>query len=144
MTTVEEGAHITGAGRRLSGAAATFLVFLVVGPLIGGGTMVLGLLGFDAVPPEFAGDLGVTFFFSCLTVAVPMAIAGALIATRQAMARPVAATLAAGLGAIFGVVWGLFLASEGTAATLSVLAFVGATVATPVCWWLTRRFAGSR
>ena len=66
---------------------------------------------------------------------------GALVAARQAMARPIAATLAGGLGASAGVVWGLFLASEGTTGTLSVLAFVGATAATLACWWLTRLIA---
>ncbi len=144
MTTVEESAHITGAGRRLPGAIATFLAFLVVGPFVGGGTIFVALFALDAVPPDFAHDLGGAFFFSCLTVALPIAVVGALIAARRAMARPVAATLAAGLGAMVGVVWGLFLASEGTTATLSMLAFVGATVATLVCWWLTRLLVGPR
>ncbi len=141
MTTVEDGAHITGKARRLPGAAATFLIFLLAGPLIGGATMVLGLVGLDAVPPDFAHDLGSTFFFSCLTVALPVVFVGALVAVGQARTRPLAATPAVGLGATVGVVWGLFLASEGTTATLSVLAFLGATVATPVCWWLARLIA---
>ena len=142
MTTVDDSAHITGKARRLPGVAATVLTFLVVGPLAGGGTIFLALLALDAVPPDFAHDLGGAFFYSCLTVFVPMAVAGGVIAARQAMARPVTATLAAGLGAIAGVIWGLFLASEGTTGTLSTLAFVGATAATLVCWWLTRGFAG--
>ena len=100
------------------------------------------MLVIEAIPPDFAHDLGGAFFYSCLTVALPVMVVGALIAARQAMARPVAATLAVGLGAIVGVIWGLFLASEGTTGTLSMLAFVGATVATPVCWWLTRMLAG--
>ncbi len=144
MTTVDGSARIPGKARRLPGAAATFLVFLVVGPLIGGGTAFLIVLALNAVPPDFAHDLKVDFFFSCLMVFLPIAAVGALIATRQAMARPVAAMQATGLGASAGVVWALFLASEGTTATLSVLAFVGATIATLACWWLTRIFAGRR
>ncbi len=144
MTTVEDGDHITGKGRRLSGAAATFLVFVVVGPLVGGGTIFLALVALGAIPPDFAHDPGGAFFYSCLTVALPSALVGALVAARQAMARPVAAAVAAGLGAVVGVIWGLFLASEGATGTLSTLAFVGATVATPVCWWLTRLLAGPR
>ena len=144
MTTVEDSEQIAGRGRRLPGAAATVLTFLVVGPLAGGGTIFLALFTLDAVPPDFAHDLAGAFFYSCLTVLVPMVVVGGLIAARQAMARPVAATLAAGLGAVAGVVWGLFLASEGTTGTLSILAFLGATVSTLVCWWLTRIFAGPK
>ncbi len=142
MTTVEESAHITGMARRLSGAAATLLVFVVVGALIGGGTIFLALIALHAVPPDFAHDPGGAFFYSCLTVALPVVVVGAVIAARQVMARPVAATLAVGLGASLGVIWGLFLASEGATGALSVLTFVGATVATLVCWWLTRALAG--
>ncbi len=144
MTTVEDSDHITGKARRLPGAVATFLIFLVVGPPVGGGTIFLALTGLGAVPPDFDHDLGGAFFYSCLTVALPVVAVGALIAVRQAMARPIAATLAAGLGATAGVVWGLLLASEGTTGTLSVLAFVGATAATLVCWWLTHIFAGPK
>lgn len=142
MSTVEGSQRITGKGRRLPGAVAIFVVFLLVGPVLGGGTMFAVVLALNAVPPDFSHDLGGAFFYSCLTVFVPIVVIGALIAARQAMARPVAATVAAGLGAVAGVVWGLFLASEGTTATLSVLAFVGSTVATLVCWWVTRIFAG--
>ena len=144
MTTVEDSERITARGRRLPGAAATVLTFLVVGPLVGGGTIFLALLALDAVPPDFAHDLGGAFFYSCLTVFVPMAVVGGLIAAREAMARPIAATPAAGLGAIAGVIWGLFLASEGTTGTLSTLAFIGVTAATLVCWWLTRIFVGRK
>ena len=144
MISVAGGARISGKVRRLPGASATFLVFLVVGPLIGGATIFLVVLALNAVPPDFAQDLRDAFFFSCLMVVAPIAVVGALVAARQVMARPVAATLAAGLGASAGVVWALFLASEGTTATLSVLAFVGATVAALICWWLTRWFAGPK
>lgn len=144
MTTVEDSERIAGRARRLPGAAATLLTFLVVGPLAGGGTIFLALFALDAVPPDFAHDLGGAFFFSCLMVIPPIVVVGAVIAARQAMARPIAATLAAGLGAFAGVVWGLFLASEGTTGTLSVLAFVGATAATLACWWLTHLFAGPK
>ena len=144
MTTVEDSERITARGRRLPGVAATVLTFVIVGPLAGGGTIFVALLALDAVPPDFAHDLGGAFFYSCLTVFVPMVVVGALIAARQAMARPIAATPAAGLGAIAGVIWGLFLASEGTTGTLSTLAFVGATAATLVCWWLTRIFVGPK
>ncbi len=144
MTTVEDSERITARGRRLPGVVATVLTFVIVGPLAGGGTIFVALLALDAVPPDFAHDLGGAFFYSCLTVFVPMAVVGGVIAARQAMARPVAATPAAGLGAIVGVIWGLFLASEGTTGTLSTLAFVGATAATLVCWWLTRGFAGPK
>ncbi len=144
MIAVADGNHITGKGRRLSGAAATFVTFLLVGPLVGGGAIFLALIGLNAVPPDFAHDLGGAFFYSCLTVALPVVIVGALITVRQAMARPVAATLAIGLGAIVGVVWGLFLASEGATGTLSTLAFIGTMLATPVCWWLTHMLAGAR
>jgi hypothetical protein len=144
MTTVEESEHITGKARRLPGALATFLAFLVVGPLTGGGAIFLALRVLGAVPPDFARDPGGAFFFSCLTVFLPIVMVGALIALRQAMGRPVAATLAAGLGATAGVVWGLFLASEGTTGTLSTLAFVGVTAATLVCWLPSRLFAGPK
>ena len=142
MTTVEEGDHIAGKGRRLPRAVATFAVFLVVGPLVGGGTIFLALLALKAVPPDFAHDPGAALFYSCLTLLLPVVVVGALIAFRQAMALPVAATLAAALGAVAGVIWGLFLASEGATAALSTLTFVGATVATLACWWLTRLFVG--
>ena len=141
-TTVAAGDHITGKGRRLSGAALTLLAFLVAGPLVGGAAVFLVLVALDAVPPDFAHDLGSAFFYSCLTVALPVAVVGAVFALRQATARPVAATLAVGLGAIAGVIWGLFLASQGATGTLSTLAFVGTTAATPVCWRLTRMLAG--
>ncbi len=144
MTTVEGSAHMTGKTRRLPGALATFLAFIVIGPFAGGGMIFLGVLVLGAVPPDFASDLGGAFFYSCLMVVVPVAVVGALVAARQVMARPVAANLAAGLSSSVGVVWSLFLASEGTTATLSVLAFVGATAATLACWWLTRIFAGSK
>ncbi len=144
MTAVADSDHITGKAGRLPGAVATFLGFLVVGPLAGGGTIFLALLALDAVPPDFAHDLGGAFFYSCLTVALPVAVVGALLAARQAMARPLTATLVGGLGVIVGVVWSLFLASEGTAAVLSVLAFVGTAVATFVCWWPMRLIAGRR
>ena len=144
MTTVESSAHIMGKARRLPGALATLLAFLVVGPLAGGGTIFLAVLALNAIPPDFSHDLRDVFFFCCLMVAVPVAVVGALIAARQVMARPVAASLAGALGASVGVVWSLFLASEGTTGTLSVLAFVGATAATLICWWLTRSFTGSK
>ena len=51
MTTVEDSAHITGTARRLSGAAATFLVFVVVGPLVGGGTIFLALIALTRCRP---------------------------------------------------------------------------------------------
>ncbi len=144
MTTVEASAPIMRTGRRLPGVVATFLTFLVIGPPAGGATIFSVVLALNAIPPDFSHDLRDVFFFSCLMVALPVVVVGALVAARQAMARPIPATLAAGLGAIAGVVWGLFLASEGTTATLSVLAFVGATVATLICWWLTRLMTGRK
>ena len=144
MTAVEQSVRISGKARRLPTAAATFLAFLLIGPLVGGATIFLVVFVLDAIPPDFSHDLNGAFFYSCLTVVVPVAVVGALIAVRQVMARPVAATLAASLGASAGVIWGLFLASEGTTATLSVLSFVGATVATLVCWWMTRFLLGSK
>jgi hypothetical protein len=138
MTTVEESEDIAGTGRRLLGAAAMFVTFVVVGPPVGGAVMFLALLGLDAVPPDFASDPGGAYFFSSLTVALPVVVTGGLIAARHAMGRPMVTTLAAGLGAMIGVVWSLLLASEGAVGTLSTLAFVGSTVATLACLWLTR------
>jgi hypothetical protein len=144
MTTVEDSERISTRAGRLPGAAATAAIFLIVGPFAGGGTIFVALSILHAVPPDFAHDPKATFFYSCLTVFIPVLVVGALVAARQVMERPITSALAAGLGASGGVVWGLFLASEGATATLSVLAFFGSIVATLVCWWLTRLFAGRR
>ena len=142
---MEESDHITAKrGSRLGSAAGLFAIFLFIGPLIGGATMFVALSVLHMIPPDFAHDPKATFFYSCLTVFVPVIVIGAVIATRQVMQRPITSALAAGLGASGGLVWGLFLASEGATATLSVLSFFGATAATLLCWWLSRLLAGRR
>ena len=139
-----DGDHTNAKGSRLPGAAATVAIFLVVGPFAGGGAIFAALSILHAVPPDFAHDPKAIFFYSCLTVFVPVVVVGGVIAARQMMERPITSGLAAGLGASGGVVWGLFLASEGATATLSVLSFFGSTIATLVCWWVSRRFVGRR
>ena len=140
MTIVNEGQRIGAGRRRLLGALATFVVFVLAVPLVGGGTIMLALLVMSAVPPDFSNDLGGAFFYSAASMIVPALAIGVMIAVRDATARPVDVTLATGLGATTGVVWALFLASEGTTSTLSILVFIGSTVATLICWWLTRLF----
>ena len=90
-TTVADGDHITGKGRRLSGAALTLLVFLVAGPLVGGAAVFgigWGIAGFcpgGAIP---ALGLG----YSATPIFVAAVIAGIIVArfARVRLAQPAA------------------------------------------------------
>lgn len=127
-----------GRGTRWAVALATFLVFAIAGPLIGGGLLLAALIGLDSVPPGFVGYSLNAYVFATGTVLLPIVVSGLLVALLDGKGTPAGATLASSIGATVAAAWGLFLAAIGAAATLAMLAFVGTVVAALACWRLTR------
>ena len=60
-----------GRGTRWAVALATFLVFAIAGPLIGGGLLLAALIGLDSVPPGFVGYSLNAYVFATGTVLLP-------------------------------------------------------------------------
>jgi len=138
MTAVALGERQGRRGTRWSVALATFLVFALAGPPLGGVLLLGALIGIDAVPPGFVGWSLNALVFATATVTLPVVGAGTVIALLDARRTPAGVTFASGLGATVAAGWGLFLAAIGAAATLSILAFVGSVVAVFVCWRVSR------
>lgn len=137
-------------------AVATFLVVILVGPLIGGyttigGAMVIGAL-FSGEGGGVIGTLVLTGqmivmvgMFSYLFGLAPAALAGVLFALMIYLGRPVGYGLAVGVGVFAALAFAGFIYSDqpvqrlGELLSGSLFLVVPAAISSVLCLWLCRR-----
>ena len=103
------------------------------------GNAILTRLAVRGSPDHVLRDLPLAVATGYGIGAIPAAVVGFIVATRDILSRPVNLALAALLGAVVGAIWAVYLVNEGEDYVLAVLVFVGSVVATAICWWVTRQ-----
>jgi hypothetical protein len=129
---------------RLLTAIGKVIVFVLLGPLIGGIITIIGLVAFgmDTGKPGDAGMVIAAMMLYGLWMAYPIgalpaAIVGAAIAFSDAFWRETTLTFAVLFGLASGVGWSLMF-NEAENELLRILVVVSCLVATVLCWKATR------
>lgn len=140
----EAASRAPGVGGRILTAIGKVLVFVLLGPLIGGIVTIVGLVAFgmDIGTPGDAGMVIAAMMLYGLWMAYPIGalpavIVGAVIAFSDAFWRETTLSFAAMLGLAAGVGWAL-LFGEAEQELLRILVLVSCLVATVLCWKATR------
>jgi hypothetical protein len=125
-------------------AIGKVLVFVLLGPLIGGIVTIVGLVAFgmDLAKPGDAGMVIAAMMLYGLWMAYPIgalpaAIVGAVIGLADVFWRETTFSFAVLLGLATGVGWAL-LFGEAEQELLRILVLVSCLVATVLCWKATR------
>jgi hypothetical protein len=134
----------SGIGSRLLMAIGKTIVFVLLGPLIGGIITIVGLVvfGMEVDKPGDAGMVIAAMMLYGLWMAYPIgalpaATVGAVIGFSDAFWRETTFLSAAVLGLASGVAWSLTF-SDAENELLRILVVVSSLVATLLCWQATR------
>ncbi len=140
----EAASRDPGVGGKILTAIGKVLVFVVLGPLIGGIVTIVGLVAFgmDLAKPGDAGMVIAAMMLYGLWMAYPIGalpavIVGAIIAFSDAFWRETTFSFAVMLGLATGVGWALVF-GEAEQELLRILVLVSCLVATVLCWKATR------
>jgi len=140
----EAASRDPGVGGKMLTAIGKVLVFVLLGPLIGGIVTIVGLVAFgmDLAKPGDAGMVIAAMMLYGLWMAYPIGalpavIVGAVIAFSDAFWRETTFSFAVMLGLAAGVGWALMF-GKAEQELLRILVLVSCLVATVLCWKATR------
>jgi hypothetical protein len=140
----EAASRVSGVGGKILTAIGKVLVFVLLGPLIGGIVTIVGLVAFgmDLDKPGDAGMVIAAMMLYGLWMAYPIGalpavIVGAVIAFSDAFWRETTFSFAVMLGLAAGVGWALMF-GEAEQEVLRILVLVSCLIATVLCWKATR------
>jgi hypothetical protein len=133
-------------GRRVLHLFSTALLFLLLGPLVGGIVVITGFgiwIGGSSPGDALAVILTMVIYglwASYVLGALPAAIAGVVIGYMDAFRGGATLPLAIGLGAVIGIGWSMMtgVGQEMEQVILHVLIVLASVAATVVCWFATR------
>ena len=140
----EAASRDRGVAGKILMAIGKVLVFVLLGPLLGGIVTIVGLVAFgmDLAKPGDAGMVIAAMMLYGLWMAYPIgalpaAIVGAVIGFADVFWRETTFSFAVLLGLATGVGWAL-LFGEAEQELLRILVLVSCLVATVLCWKATR------